>query len=448
MSREAQAADPTPGYPSIQRAFLREDFAAAAAMAQTFITENPAVPEAPRVWLWLVLSLDRLQRQQDALHQMDLLKSRLGSEDALWPEVLFWEGEVSRRMQQMTRAKLSYQRLLEQYPSSTWAAQAQLGLGLIYLHQQAFEQAIGHFHEVALRRAEAPVAFDALLFEGLCHLRLGHFQDAVGIFQPLLARLSDPVATAQAAFYLGESLSGLKRYEDAAAAYQRAISASESSLWAQHALFGLGWAYYKAGRCDKTIGTFKRYLARGIGANRTEALFAQASCLAQEGQPQEALARFQQILASDPDHPFALESGLAMADLQRQQGQFEAGKELLHSLLRGQMDELSRARIQLRLGAIALDQGNAAQARTVFNLASENSEPTIRQAALSGLGDTHLLLGNAAGAKQFYEEAIRIADQTPVAHYASYQVGRWYLQQRAFDEAAAAEQAAGQKGKK
>jgi tetratricopeptide (TPR) repeat protein len=433
----AAALEPTPGYPSIQRAFLREDFATVASLAQTFITQHPDVAEVPRVWLWLVLSLDRLQRTREALSELDRLKDRLPARDPLWPEALFWEGELSRRALQVTRAKLAYGRLLEQHADSVWAAQAQFGLGLIYLNQQAFELAIGHLHEVALRRADTPVALEALLFEGLCYLKLGRFGEAVAIFRPLLARLREPAAMAQAAFYLGESFSGLKQYAGAIGAYQRALGEAEASLWGHHALFGLGWAYFKEGRCEESFTSLERYLELDIGTNRTEALFAQASCLMQQHEEEQALERFGEIVEGDPEHPLVLESALAMVDLYRQQEQFEQGKEVLHALLRWPLEEPARARIQLRLGAIALDQGNAAQGRTVFRLASENPDPAIRQAALSGLGDAHLLFGDLPAAKQFYEETIRVDPKTPVADYAAYQTGRIHLQLRAFDEAAA-----------
>ncbi len=152
----AWAIDATPGYLTIQRAFLREDFTTVTSMAQTFLTQNPNVPEVPRVSIWLALSLDRLQRTNEALRELDRLKGRLASDDPVWPEVLYWEGDVSRRALQLMRAKLAYQRLITHYPASMWTSQAQMGLGLTYLHQQAFDLAIGYFHEVALRQEDTP----------------------------------------------------------------------------------------------------------------------------------------------------------------------------------------------------------------------------------------------------------------------------------------------------
>ncbi len=454
---EAVALEPTPGYTMVQRAFLREDFTLVTSLAHGFLQQYPDAPEVHRVWLWLVLSLDRLQRSSEALREIDRLKAHLPDDDPFWPEVVFWEGEISRLSLQLSRATSAYQRLLEQYPASPWASQALLDLGLIALHQEAYETAMQYFHEVALQQAENPVASDALVYEGLCDLRLARFKEAVAVFEALLTQLKDPGAFGQVAFYLGEGYSGLGRYDDAALAYQRAIAfASESAAlsrpgrsldhsgtgqagiaqWATLAQFGLGWAYYEIGRCEESLQPFEQYLSQAAeGGHRTEALFARGSCFMKLRNEPAALQCFEDILARDPDHALAFESGLILADLHRKDGRLDVARTLLHTLLRRYADPLSRAQLQLLLGAVVLEQGNAAQAKTVFELAAQSDQPSIRQAALNGLGDVQMFLGHLTAAERCYEEAMHIAPDTPRAAYAAHQVGRVRLQLGSLDEA-------------
>ena len=431
----AQALEPTAGYPSVQRAFLREEFETVAMLARTFIAENPTAPEAYRVWLWLALSLDHLQRANEALKELDHLKRQLRVADPFWPEVLYWEGDISRRAVQMVRAKLAFQRLLERYPNSTWAAQSRMGLGLIDLHQQAFESAIGHFHEVALRRPGTTLASDALLFEGLCQLRLGKFQDAIAVFQPLLRQLQQPAAVAQAAFYYGESLSGLSRFDEAITAYRRATDASASSLWGRLSQFGLGWAQYRLGRCEESVKAFDQYLSQRNPDHRIEALFAGGSCLLRLNRRNEAAERFQQIIAANPGHPLAVDSGLILVDSYRREGQLVAAAELIYRLLRESMSEKARGQLRLRLGSIALEEGNVTKAKTLFELARESRELPVQQAALSGLGDVQLFLGELDGAKRFYGQAAQISTGGGLTAYAEYQLGRIALQTGEFEQA-------------
>ncbi len=429
------AAESSPAFVAVQRAFIQENFEQVAALAQTFLLEHPDSPETPKVWLWFVFSLDRLQRSQDALGQLEQLKRRLPSGHATWPEVLYWEGDISRRALQLTRAKLAFQQLLDRYPSSTWAVQAQLGLGLVYLQQQVFDAASRHFHVVAERQPEAPLGLEARLFEGLCQLRLGEYPQAVGIFQALLTKIQHRDSVAQAAFYLGESLTGLNRYTEAIQAYQQSLATSDRPPWGPLAQFGVGWAYYRSGQCEQAIPAFDRYLTQGVREHQIEALFAQGSCLVQTGKDDQGLARFEQVVSLAPTHPLACDSGLAVADAYRRQERFALARELLHALLRPNLPALCRAQVQLRLGAISLAEGNTAQATTVFTLAKDGDDPMIQQGALAGLGDVQMFLGNTEEARRWYEQALARSSSGPLAAYAAYQLGRLHLQMGAVDEA-------------
>jgi len=432
---QAAAGESSAGYLTIQGAFLREDFAQVVPLAQRFILQHPDAPEVPRVWLWLSLSLDRLEQADEALRELNRLKARLRPGEALWVEALFWEGEISRRAFDMARARSAYEQLLAEAPASSWSTQAQLGLGLIALHEQAFDEAIAHFHAVASQEAGTASGLDAQLYQGLAHLQTNEFQEAAMILQPLVSRLREPVNRAQAACYLGESLSGLGRHADAAEQYRQALAAAPASQWGRVAQFGLGWAQFKAGACEESVRAFEAYLAHPEAEHHTEALYAQGHCLLQLTREPEALARFEQIVSRSPDHALALDSGFLLVESYRRQGRLVLAKELLHALIRRHRTPASQGQIQLRLGAIALEQGNGAQARTIFNLAAEHEEAAIRQAALSGLGDVQLFFGHLGSARRFYEEAMRLDPGASVAAYAQYQLGRIHLQAGAFEQA-------------
>jgi tetratricopeptide (TPR) repeat protein len=76
------------------------------------------------------------------------------------------------------------------------------------------------------------------------------------------------------------------------------------------------------------------------------------------------------------------------------------------------------------LGEIALDQGNVAKAKTIFELASTSSDLFTRQAALMGLGDVQMFTGDLAQAKQYYGEAAVLDAGQGTGAWARYQIGR------------------------
>ena len=93
-------------YSAAQSAFLQEDFEQVVKVVESLPIEEGREPPTSvqvRMGLWYALSLDRLQRVREALRELDRLKAAVsaspegGERSRLWSELLFWEGEVSRR---------------------------------------------------------------------------------------------------------------------------------------------------------------------------------------------------------------------------------------------------------------------------------------------------------------------------------------------------------------
>jgi len=448
----AEAPSPTDEtYAAVQAAFLREEFDQVLELAQPLVALAPLDSHTIRIWVWYALSLDRLQRTNEALRELDRLKASLsnsGDSDVanLWPEVLFWEGEISRKALQMVRARVAYQRLLTNFPKSSWRSQAQLGLGLVLFHQQAYEDANRQFREVWMNAPNSPIAREALLLEGLCEVRLQRFHRAETLFRQLLEQPLDPLLRAQVEFHVGEALTGLQRFEEAAQAYQHVIEADPSSRWAQWAHFGLGWSYFKLNRCQESLEAFSRYQPEGRGASaatlgkdaqevRTELLFAQGRCLMELGDQTQALARLEELRRSFPEHPLAIDAAIGIAQLLEGQQRFTDAMSVLESAFRQPLEPLQRKQAHFRLGSVYLAQGDALKALGQFQLAKEVQDADLRQAALNGLGDAHLLLGNEEEAMRWYTAAIRISPTSEGALYATYQLGRLMLQAGRVSEA-------------
>lgn len=423
----ASSLDATPGYTDVQQTFLREDFAGSAQSASRFLNDHPQAEEASRVSIWLAISLDRLQRAYEALSVLEKLKQRLPQQDPRVSEILYWEGDISRRAVQLVRARQAFQRLLTREPNSTWAPQARLGLGLIALHQQAYAAGVDAFEDVIAKHPDTLSARDAQLYQGFCLLQLQRYAEAATGLRSLIDEVKDPAVVAQAGVYLGEALTGMGKFSDAIAVYRRAREAAPQAQWGGLALFGLGWAQYRLDRCEDSEKAFTEYLALRRMEHRTEALFAQAACLARLNRPQEAIARYEQIVAKDPEHPLAFDSHLAIIDAYQVAGRYGAAKDAVHDLLRRAGNDSQRSQLQVRLGAIALAMGNAAQAQTVYQLALSGAQGATRQAALNGVGDVHLFTGAPQLAEEEFKKALELGPG-PQAEYARYQLGRIQLQ--------------------
>lgn len=451
----AVAAFPEDAYTAAQSAFLREEFQKVVRMVEPLIpalafdfNQPQAVVKTTRMWLWYALSLERLQRIPDALRAIDHIKaglsncpSSLAKEaglEALWPEVSFWDGEISRKGLKLVRARLAYQRLLNEFPQSPWRTPAQFGLGLALFQQQAYEAALEPLQDVVQTALPAsPTGRDAMILTGLCHLQLTHFEDAGRIFRELAEQAGEePDVRARVLFYLGETLTGMRRFEDAARVYQQAIDADPSSPWALSAQFGLGWSLFQQHRCRESLQAVERYHARAGGAPpRLDLLFAKGRCLMELGEDAKAAACFEQIRHDDPEHMLAIDATLSLAELYQRQQRLTEAMALVDDVLRQAFEPDQLAQANVRLGSLYLAQGEATKALAQFRSARDTAQRDLRQAALNGLGDTYLFLGNLEEAGRWYQAAIGQSPTTQAAWYAAYQLARLQLQAGRVEEA-------------
>ena len=449
----AEFAD-SASYPAIQQAFLREDHETVVSLAQAFLTQSPAAPQASQIGIWLAISLDRLGRVDEALHTLDRLKAHLERDDPLWPELVYWEGDISRGADRLTQAQRAWTQLLEEFPDSRWASsQVRLSLGLSFVSQEAFGKALEHLRAIKTNTPHDPMALEVRLLQGLCLLRLQRFEEAMAMFEPLLEELREPDEVARATFYLAEASSRLGRHAEAIQAYRRARRMDPDSRWGQLSWFGLGWAQFQLGRCQESVATLAGFYQRTAVGHKTEALFAWGTCLMQLGEDEQASRLLHRLLEREPSHPLAGEGELLIAEIDRRGGRLREAAARLERLLGQAQDASLRAAAHLRLGTVRLAQGDSAGATDHFGAARQASELEIHLAALNGLGDIQMYVGDYQKAQRRYEEVRGLWEQADTASpagsagpvtpaydgwaYALYQLGRIQLLRGEYTEAVA-----------
>ncbi len=430
-------------YQAVQGAFLREDFAGVVRQAQGWLAqEEPLTPQRARVWMWKILSLDRLERTSEALRELDRVKAQLArlpvaQANALWPEVLFWEGELSRHAARWGRAQAAYDRLVAFYPASSWRAAAHFGWGIALFQQRAYDEAAGQFREAARRASGSALARDARLSEVACALQRQQFDDALRLIQEAAASELSPEQQAQARVYQGQALTGLNRFEEASGVFQQALAIDPASQWTALAYFGRGWSEFQQQRCAESLEALHGYLARGGSASRPEVLLMQGRCALERGDVERGMRALDAVItAQPPSDPFAVEARLGLAQALQRQREFSRASALLRAAVGAVADPLLRDRLRLQLGSAYLAQGALEQARAQFAAVEGRAAPQVRQAAQLGLGDAWMVAGDAEQAMRYYEEARQAAPESDPGLLAAYRLGRTKLRAGAADEAA------------
>lgn len=156
------------------------------------------------------------------------------------------------------------------------------------------------------------------MLRGLILLRRGHDAEAAEALRE--AQTLRP-RDAMASYYLGQSLLQIGRIDAAADAMQQAIQRQPARNEAMPVFTELARLYQRAGQDDKALEVWNQLQATFPGDARVSEQIAAA--LASEGQPQEALQRYQQLIdqASSADDPRTVGYRIAAAEIKQRLGQ-------------------------------------------------------------------------------------------------------------------------------
>jgi tetratricopeptide (TPR) repeat protein len=207
---------------------------------------------------------------------------------------------------------------------------------------------------------------------------------------------------AEAHANLGAVLARLGEYEQAVAAYDRALSLNPKLNAAR---VNLGLAHYRAGALAAAVDTFQAAYAADSSLLQVRQLLGLV--LVEMGKDEEAIPHLEASLQAAPQEPallFALGRVYAARGDQRADavaerlGQTPAGRALGH---------------QLR-GLLLQKQARHEQALAAFGAASALNDGLPQ--LFVNIGISRLALGDRAGARQAFEDALARSDQDGAAH--------------------------------
>jgi tetratricopeptide (TPR) repeat protein len=127
----------------------------------------------------------------------------------------------------------------------------------------------------------------------------------IGIYSDVASGLSDPELARLYWLRLASIEERLGKVDQAARSYERVLAVDPSDADALAAMDAL---YRRTGHWEKLIGVFRRRIDLSQDGNERESLYAQMAQVYEEklGQPDEAIAAYQEVLALDPTSAVAL----------------------------------------------------------------------------------------------------------------------------------------------
>ncbi|WP_182866040.1 tetratricopeptide repeat protein [Rhodopirellula sp. JC639] len=163
---------------------------------------------------------------------------------------------------------------------------------------------------------------------GLVQLQRGRSAEAAQILAAAESKLPDDAACS---FYLGRALLAVGQTEQAAAAMERAIDRGPSRTEALPMFTELGRIYSRAGEREKSLAVWTRLEQLFPGDTRVGGQIART--LAEEGNHEEALRRYEQLAKASrkPDEQIAM--AVQAAEMRRHLGKPDEATALLEKIL-------------------------------------------------------------------------------------------------------------------
>ncbi|MCA9140924.1 MAG: tetratricopeptide repeat protein, partial [Planctomycetales bacterium] len=175
---------------------------------------------------------------------------------------------------------------------------------------------------------DAPGAGELRMILGLLQSQRGHEALAAEAFAKAETLLPGDYA---ASYFLGHSLLAVGKTENAADALERAIDRQPARNEALPIFTELGRLYGRAGQSEKALEVWKKLEALFPGDVRVGGQIA--TTLVEEGNLEEALARFERLSESAPKDDDKIAFAVQAAETRRRMGQTEQCTEALEKIL-------------------------------------------------------------------------------------------------------------------
>ncbi|MCS7471619.1 tetratricopeptide repeat protein [Stieleria sp. ICT_E10.1] len=182
--------------------------------------------------------------------------------------------------------------------------------------------------EKQLSDPQADDAGERQMVWGLVQLQRGRAAEAAQILTAAESKLPDDAACS---FYLGRAYLAVGQTEQAAAAMERALDRGPSRAEALPMFTQLGRIYSRAGQREKSLAVWTRLEQLFPGDTRVGGQIART--LAEEGNYEEALRRYEQLAqrSKQPDEKIAM--AVQAAEMRRRMGNADEATELLEKIL-------------------------------------------------------------------------------------------------------------------
>ncbi|MGE9289926.1 MAG: tetratricopeptide repeat protein, partial [Puniceicoccales bacterium] len=286
------------------------------AVALDFEERYPESPLAPEALYLVAQAHQEQQKYRQAIEVYDELLERFPA-NPLAPRWLFTRGFNLAMLEQYPESREDFSRFAQQYPDHPLKTQARLWHGLTHQFEGNYELALEELTPLAADSTEHHLYPEIRYRIATAHYALQDYPTARRAIEEFLTTYPNHARAPEALVLKGDILMGQGELLSASSIFA-SVSPEAGSLF-PYAVFQRGKIFKALERYDLMIDHFSEYLEREDLTTRprlSEALYWLGWAYLKQGQPDQALARFDQALVEYGDDPNASEIQALLSSLQ------------------------------------------------------------------------------------------------------------------------------------
>ena len=332
---------------------------------------------------------------------------------------------------QLTEAKATLTRLLENYPNSSSVTEAHYRLGEIAEKAEDAAEARRQYALVA-QQANHPFAPFALVADAWLAYDAGQWTEAEASFRAVAEGMPSHTLHGEAALGLGMSLRQLGRNDDAFTVLSAARATETDPERRREMQFEEALALMGAKRYEQAETELKSMIdAFGDWSRIDQVMYQYAWAAKYRNDAPTATTRFASLVEAQPESPLVAECRFHQGEAAYDAGQFEQAATFYSQALAGQASQSIQDNASYKLGWTQYKQGKLAEAREMFTtLAGRNPSGLLEQTRFM-VAECYFDLKDYANAYTNYSNHLAAIEASAVAGDAIKQLARLHAAQAA-----------------
>jgi len=402
-------------------------------MLGRFQKEFPYSDKTSEVCLLVGQSYFHQGRYLEALNTLEalLLEPKAAN---LRDAIYFWMAELHFKGNNFEKAVAFYQKLINDFPQSSYVPAAYYSLGWSFSQMGKYGQALQSLKSLLEKFPSEPQSKDAAFKLIECLYNLKEYSELKNKIKSVLKLYAnDALRLPYLYFYLAESEYYLDNLNEAAKNYLKSAQAFKDEKAQALAKLGLSWSYLKLKRYDEAGEIFADIKQSSLDKKSLDILLlGQAVLMSQSNRVYEAKRLYEQLIDVSSDPLIRLQAYIGKADAFYnlaeyaqavkvcEQGLEDIGKTSSQDSGANELID----KLRYNLGLSYIKQGEVKSGAAVFeDIAAKSNDPALKVGALCQIGDAYQEAGEYLKAEEVYAKILKQYPDSSFADYALYQIG-------------------------